>query len=69
MQTKSDTELLRDYAANKSEAAFGEIVRRYVARLRQEQASLSAVSESVPPGNEMNGFKMYHLEGCLRAAH
>ncbi|MEY2428950.1 MAG: hypothetical protein QOJ40_1835, partial [Verrucomicrobiota bacterium] len=29
MQTKSDAELLRDYAANKSEAAFGEIVRRY----------------------------------------
>src|SRR5436190_13513659 len=29
MQTKSDVELLRDYAANKSEAAFGEIVRRY----------------------------------------
>jgi RNA polymerase sigma factor (sigma-70 family) len=29
MQTKSDTELLRDYAGNQSEAAFGEIVRRY----------------------------------------
>jgi len=29
MQTKSDAELLSDYAANKSEAAFGEIVRRY----------------------------------------
>src|ERR1051326_3855557 len=29
MHTKSDAELLRDYAANKSEAAFGEIVRRY----------------------------------------
>ncbi len=30
MQTsKSDTELLRDYGVNKSEAAFGEIVRRY----------------------------------------
>jgi RNA polymerase sigma factor (sigma-70 family) len=29
MQTKSDTELLREYAANQSEAAFGEIVRRY----------------------------------------
>ena len=29
MHTKSDVELLRDYAANNSEAAFGEIVRRY----------------------------------------
>ena len=29
MQTKSDAELLRDYAANHSEEAFGEIVRRY----------------------------------------
>src|ERR1051325_1796045 len=29
MQTKTDAELLHDYAANQSEAAFGEIVRRY----------------------------------------
>ena len=29
MQNWNDTELLRDYAATKSEAAFGEIVRRY----------------------------------------
>jgi len=29
MQNKTDAELLRDYAANRSEAAFGEIVRRY----------------------------------------
>ncbi len=29
MQTRNDAELLRDYAANRSEAAFGEIVRRY----------------------------------------
>src|SRR5882762_1911394 len=29
MHTKSDAELLSDYVANKSEAAFGEIVRRY----------------------------------------
>jgi RNA polymerase sigma factor (sigma-70 family) len=29
MQTKTDTELLREYAACRSEAAFGEIVRRY----------------------------------------
>src|SRR5712664_735491 len=29
MQTKTDAELLQDYAANRSEAAFGEIVRRY----------------------------------------
>src|SRR5437868_6984911 len=29
MQTPTDAELLREYAANRSEAAFGEIVRRY----------------------------------------
>ena len=29
MQTKTDAELLRDYVAGQSEAAFGEIVRRY----------------------------------------
>src|SRR5437879_4308242 len=29
MQNKSDVELLREYAASGSEAAFGEIVRRY----------------------------------------
>ncbi|MEY2467224.1 MAG: hypothetical protein QOD03_1745 [Verrucomicrobiota bacterium] len=29
METKTDAELLHDYAANKSEADFGEIVRRY----------------------------------------
>ena len=29
MQTKSDADLLREYAVNRSEAAFGEIVRRY----------------------------------------
>src|SRR5260221_12300909 len=29
MQARTDTELLRDYAVNNSEAAFGEIVRRY----------------------------------------
>lgn len=29
MRTRSDTELLNEYAANQSEAAFGEIVRRY----------------------------------------
>ena len=29
MQTKSDADLLREYAVNRSEAAFGEIVQRY----------------------------------------
>jgi len=29
---------------------------------------LSAVTQSVPPSVEMNGFKMYHLEGGYRAA-
>src|ERR1051325_2088000 len=29
MQTRTDAELLREYAADRSEAAFGEIVRRY----------------------------------------
>ncbi len=29
MQTKTDAELLHEYVVNKSEAAFGEIVRRY----------------------------------------
>ena len=29
MQTRSDIELLREYSDGKSEAAFGEIVRRY----------------------------------------
>src|SRR3954467_11121983 len=29
MQARTDTELLHDFAANHSEAAFGEIVRRY----------------------------------------
>lgn len=29
MQSKSDLDLLQDYAANHSEAAFGEVVRRY----------------------------------------
>src|SRR5260370_7502893 len=29
MQSKSDTELLRDYAANNSEAVFRELMRRY----------------------------------------
>src|SRR5437868_4767291 len=40
MQSKSDIELLRDYAANKCEGAFAELVRRhadfvYSAALRQ----------------------------------
>jgi len=47
MQTKSDTELLRDYATTGSEAAFGEIVRRYAdlvysAALRQVGVSEQA---------------------------
>src|SRR5580704_5050427 len=29
MQTKSDAQLLREYSAQKSEAAFGDVVRRY----------------------------------------
>src|ERR1043166_3362477 len=29
MQTKQDAELLNEYATNRSEPAFGEIVRRY----------------------------------------
>jgi DNA-directed RNA polymerase specialized sigma24 family protein len=29
MQTRTDADLLQEYAANRSEAAFGEIVRRY----------------------------------------
>ena len=29
MQTRTDAELLREYAVHRSEAAFGEIVRRY----------------------------------------
>jgi RNA polymerase sigma factor (sigma-70 family) len=44
MQNRTDAELLRDYAANKSEAAFGEIVRRYA------DAIYSAASRQV--GNE-----------------
>src|SRR5438552_18901289 len=47
MQTMTDAELLRDYAANQSEAAFGEIVRRYAdfvysAALRQVGSPESA---------------------------
>ncbi|HEY3861176.1 MAG TPA: sigma-70 family RNA polymerase sigma factor [Verrucomicrobiae bacterium] len=44
MQDKSDAQLLREYAAEKSEAAFGEVVRRhadmvYSAALRQVQSA------------------------------
>ena|SRR6266446_1854239 len=33
-----------------------------------KRRAVSAVTQSVPPSVEMNGFKMYHLEGGYRAA-
>src|SRR5436190_7927526 len=54
MQTISDADLLRDYAQNSSEAAFGEIVRRYsdfvysaVLRQVENQEAARDVSQTV----------------------
>jgi len=44
-------------------------IQLWTIRTIGKAAYVSAVSQSVPPGNEMNGFKMYHLDGCYSAAH
>jgi hypothetical protein len=46
-----------------------DLSRDTIGAMKDILAELSAVTESVPPGNEMKGFKMYHLDGCRRAAH
>ena len=72
MHTKSDVELLRDYAANNSEAAFGEIVRRYAdfvysAALRQMGSPENPMFEiRIPFGDRLCGKEQHANEYTLR---
>src|SRR3989442_15889234 len=68
MHTKSDAELLRHYAANKSEAAFGEIVRRYADFIYSAALRQTASPESARDVAQMVFTDLARKAGSLHAS-